>query len=221
MENKKKNLSAYLFEIVTVVIGITIAFALDNYAQIKKHDEEEKLYIEALIADLDKDIQQLEAIRDSSGQVIRLTGEVFNFIYSDAPVSNYTRQHVTSTYSTPYFSSNNGTYLSLINSGDLKILSNFELRQELVTLYRVHYNKVFDADEFIKELVTNRIYPYILKHVAFHPREDRILSEEPLQTNEAINLLGSFFNMMSKRNQDYNELIDHCKRVKGILSSSI
>lgn len=62
---------------------------------------------------------------------------------------------------------------------------------------------------------------YILNNVAFHPREDRILSADPLKTNEAINLLGSFFNMMSKRNQDYNELIDHCNHVKGILSSAI
>lgn len=221
MKRERKRISSYLLEIITVVIGITIAFALDNYAQNKKEREEEELYLEALINDLDRDIEQLKDTRDSSSKVLRLTGEIFNFIYTDASVNAYTRAHVTSTYSIPYFNSNNGTYLSLINSGDLKILSDFNVRQELVTLYRVHYVKVADTDEFIRELSTNRIYPYILENVGFHPTEDRIFTTEPFKTNQAINLLGSYFNLMSKRNQDFNELIAHCERVKGILSSSL
>lgn len=208
-------------ELVVVVLGISIAFTLDNYSSNSKLDREERLYKEALISDLEKDIALLENARDSSQKVIGLTGELFGFMYTNAPIERYTRRHVTGTYTTPYFYSNNGTYQSLINSGDLKVLSSFELRQELVTLYNVHYSKVQRSDEFIKDLVTNQVYPYILTEIAFHPSEDRIMDAAPLKTNQAVNLLGSFFNLMSARNIEYSELIEDCKRVKRIIEDTL
>lgn len=221
MKTNRKTYTAYFMELLVVVLGITIAFTLDNYASNSKLDREEKLYKEALISDLEKDIASLDSARESSKKVIALTGELFNFMYTDAPVERYTRAHVTSTYTTPYFYSNNGTYQSLINSGDLKVLSSFELRQELVTLYNVHYVEVSRADEFIKDLVTVQVYPYILSEIAFHPIEDRIIDSSPLKTNQAVNLLGSFYNLMSARNIEYGELIEDCKRVKKIIEDTL
>lgn len=219
MKRDRKNLGAYVKELIVVVLGITIAFTLDNLAQLNKEDNEQALYLESLSADLQNDIDQLRSLRDSSNQILRLTGEMFNFIYTNAPVDRFTRAHVTSTYTTPYFSSNNGTYLALINSGDLKVLDDFKLRQEIVALYSIEYDKVIKADEFIRELTTNRIYPYILDEVAFHPSENRIIDSEPLKQNKAINLLGSYFNIMNVRNAEYQTLIEHCERVKGLISS--
>jgi hypothetical protein len=221
MKGNTKKLSSHLKELVVVVLGITIAFALDNIADLRKAANEEKLYLEALNADLTKDIEQLQALLDSSNQILGLTGEVFNFIYTDAKADRYTRRHVTSTYTTPYFSNNNGTYLSLINSGDLKVITDFNLRQEIVSLYSIEYDRVLKTDQFVRELSTNRIYPYILKNITFHPREDRIMSAEPLKRNEAINLLGSYFNLMAGRNQDYQTLIDRCEAVKSLISSQL
>lgn len=221
MKRDRKNFFAYLKELIVVVLGITIAFTLDNLAQLNKEDNEQTLYLESLSADLQNDIDQLKSLRDSSNQILRLTGEMFNFIYTNAPADSFTRQHVTSTYTTPYFSSNNGTYLALINSGDLKVLDDFELRQEIVALYSIEYDKILKSDEFIRELTANRIYPYILDEVSFHMRENRIISAEPLKRNKAINLLGSYFNIMNARNMEYQTLIDHCERVKGLISSQL
>lgn len=219
--NNKSKFGAYLIEVLIVVIGITIAFAVDNFAQATKRNNEEKLYLEALINDLDKDIEQLKSISDSSQKVINQTGEIFNLIYSKAEANRFTRELVTVTYATPYFSSNNGTYLSLINSGDLKILSDFSIRQALVTLYKVDYQKVTEAEGLIKALVTGGVNPYILKNVDFHPYENRVVSTEPLGTKYAINLFGSFYNLMAKRNNDYRVLIEHCENVKDLLSSAL
>ncbi len=221
MKRDNKNFAAYIKELIVVVLGITIAFTLDNIAEINKESDERELYLEALSADLTKDIEQLNTLLDSSRKKIQYTGEMFGFIYGNAPIESYTREHVTSTYNTPFFSSNNGTYLALINSGDLKVLPDFELRQEIVSLYNIEYQKVLNSDAFIRDLTTNRIYPFILEEIAFHPREDRIMSAEPLKSNKAINLLGSYFNIMSQRNQEYQTLIDHCERVKGLINSQL
>lgn len=221
MPQNKKGLGTYLIEILVVIIGITIAFTLDNWSESKKLLKEEQQYLAGLSADINRDIEQLEVLIDSSNQLLRLTGEVFNFIYSKAPVENFTRRHVTSTYTTPYFSANNGTYLALINSGDLKVIKNFDLRQEIVALYSIEYDKVQESDDFIGELTQNRIYPYILEVVAFHPTEDRIIDSGPLSTNKSINLMGSYFNIMSARNQEYQTLIEHCKRIQKLIPSQL
>jgi len=221
MKSDKKKLITYVKELFVVVLGISIAFAVDKYAEIKKQDREELLYLQALKSDLENDIEQIQSVLDSSNKILGLTGELFGFIYSNAPAQRFSRQHVTCTYSTPYFSPNNGTYLSLINSGDLKILSDFKLRQEIVAFYTIEYDKIQKSDEFVRELTTNRIYPYILDEITFHPSEDRIMSAEPLKRNKAINLMGSYFNIMNARNQEYKIMLEHCTRLDSLITSSL
>lgn len=218
---KSKKVGQYFAELLVVIIGITIAFSLERYSENIKKDEKETQYLLALQADLESDISELNEHIDTTRQLISLTGEMFGFIYTNAPVDSFTRRHVTATYSTPYFSGNNGTYLSMINSGDLNLLSDFELRQALVKYYTISYNDLQRADKFVEALVSNSMYPYILKNVAFHPIEDRIEDAAPLKTNEAINLLGSYFNMLADRNQKYDEMVDVCKALDKLISSKL
>ncbi|MCO6360772.1 hypothetical protein BXY85_3604 [Roseivirga pacifica] len=221
MARKNKKLGQYFAELMVVIVGITIAFALESYSENVKQDEKEAQYLRALQADLANDISELKEHIDTTNQLISLTGDMFKFIYMKAPVDSFSRRHVTATYSTPYFSGNNGTYLSMINSGDLNLLSDFELRQALVKYYTLSYSDLRRADKFVDELVSNSMYPYILKNVAFHPIEDRIEDSTPLKTNEAINLMGSYFNMLANRNEKYDELVDVCKALDKLISSKL
>ena len=218
---KSKKVGQYFAELLVVIIGITIAFSLERYSDNIKKDEKETQYLLALQADLANDISELEQHIDTTKQLISLTGDMFRFIYVGAPVDSFSRRHVTATYSTPYFSGNNGTYLSMINSGDLNILSDFELRQAFVKYYTISYNEIYRADKFVEELVSNSMYPYILKNVAFHPTEDRIEDPSPLKNTEAINLLGSYFNLLASRNQKYDEMLEVCKALDKLISSKL
>ncbi len=217
MAKNKISWSSYVIELLVVIIGISVAFALENYSKGIKSENEEKLYAEALKEDISEDIKHLQSIVDSSHVLIKYTGEIFQFVYSNAPSEKYTINHIVSTYTAPYFNSNNGTYISLINSGDLKILSDFKLRSAITDLYSVQYGEIERMDSFIQNLVTDLIYPYVLSEVTFSPGRGGIVDANPLKNNKAMNLFGSYFNFLTERIEIIEDVLAHCNEVKSLL----
>lgn len=203
------NFRPYLTDLIVVIVGITIAFALENFSQSKKESNEEKLYLQALKEDLVSDKRNLRQLQDSSEVLMKNLGETFQFLYTNQPTDRFENYHITSAYTAPYFSGNIGTYNALINSGDLKIISSFGLKTALADHYNVVYPKVHDMDEFIRSLVDNHLYPYMLKNITFTGRKG-IADTAPLKKNEAINLMGSYMNFLNNRNQIYLELSSKC-----------
>lgn len=221
MARKNKKLGQYFAELMVVIVGITIAFALDNLGQIKKEQSTEKLYLEALALDLEKDIAQLTRFRDSTNTILKNVGESFQYIYSNQPTEAFRRRHITSTYTAPYFHSNNGTYISLINSGDMNVISDFELRTSIVDLYSVAYSEMEQQDVFIKKLVDDQIYPHMLKHITFSGMRDGIESSDILKDNFTINLMGSYLNFLNRRQVSYESVLNRCKALKELISSKL
>lgn len=205
----KTSFRPYLIDLIVVIAGISIAFTLDNWSQNKKEAQQEQLYLQALREDLISDQKSLQSLMDSSGVLMGNIGQTFQMIYSNTPVSSFENRHIISTYVAPYFSINNGTYNALINSGDLKTISSFEVKKGLADHYNVAYSEIRNVDEFIRSLVDNHLYPYMLKNIQFAGRNG-IVDIAPLRQNEAINLMGSYMNFLNDRNQRYRELSEQC-----------
>ena len=217
MAKQKTTALSYFLEILVVIIGITAAFTLDRWSNANKEDNLEINYLNSLSADLNKDIEDLQLVIDSTNTLLRNVGEVFQFNYSNASVESYKRRHVVSTYLANYFYPQNGTYVSLINSGDIAVIKDFELKKELSDLYNVKYKELERIDQVVKNLVDNMIQPYMINNIQFAITRDGIASAAPLKTNEATNMIGSLFNLMSARQAEYQELIDQCESLKAKL----
>ncbi|GHE72402.1 MULTISPECIES: DUF6090 family protein [Roseivirga] len=206
----QSKLKPYILDLIVVIAGISIAFALDNYSENRKQQQEEVLYLQALRDDLKQDKANLNRVVDSSKVLIQNVSETFQFLFSRQPLQKFQIKHITSTYTAPYFFGNTGTYSALINSGDLQIISSFELRNQLATHYNVSYTELHRIDDFIKNLVDNHLYPYMLKNIAFQQGTNGIRDTKPLLENEAINLMGSYYNFLLTRNKIYDQVIQRC-----------
>lgn len=203
------NFRPYFIDLIVVIAGISIAFALDNWSQNKKEKREEVLYLQALKEDLTSDMRSLHQLMDSSKVLINNMNETFQLLFSNQPVDRFQNKHIVSAYVAPYFSGNTGTYNALINSGDLKSISSFEVKKGLADHYNVAYAEIGNVDNFIKSLVDNHLYPYMLKNIRFTGRAG-IADAAPLRQNEAINLMGSYINFLGNRNQRYMDLSSQC-----------
>jgi len=205
----KTSFRPYFIDLIVVIAGISIAFTLDNWSQNNKERKEERLYLQALKEDLASDQENLYSLMDSSKVLIANINETFQLLFSNQPVDRFENRHIISTYVAPYFSGNNGTYNALINSGDLKTISSFEIKKGLADHYNVSYPEIRNVDDFIRSLVDNHLYPYMLKNIRFAGRSG-IADAAPLRQNEAINLMGSYMNFLNSRNQRYMELSAQC-----------
>ena len=217
MSKSGKTWSSYFLELLVVIVGITIAFTLDRWSNTKKEQDLELSYKASLVTDLEKDVDALKLVMDSTETIIRYVSEVFQFNYSNAPLDSYTRYHVVSSYLTSYFYPQNGTYVSLVNSGDISVIKDFELKKQLSDHYNVKYKEIERIDNVIKNLVDNIVQPYVIDYVEFSPIKDGIEDAKPLKTNKAINMLGSVFNLLKQRQIVYDSIrADAEKLVKRV-----
>lgn len=217
---KKNKWKAYIADLLVVIVGITIAFALENFSNNKKQDRLEVNYLNSLKSDLEKDKEDLRLIMDSANVILQHIGEVFQYNYSGRPLTDYKRHHITSSYLATYFYPQNGTYVSLINSGDINVIQDFELKTALSNLYNIQYQELQRRDNVIRNLVDNMIQPYMIDNIRFSFDRDGIEDATPLKTNKAINMLGSFFNLLSARQQAYQEMMVKCDSLIMIIDES-
>lgn len=219
MAKQKISFRQHFIELIVVIIGISIAFTLEDYSSSKKERQLEANYLNSIQRDLGKDKDDLQQIIDSTNVVLQYVGEVFQFVYQDAALESYKYHHATSGYMATHFYSNNGTYLSIINSGDLDLIRDFDLRAALSDLYTVDYRELERSDEVIKKLSDNTIQPYIIENVKFKMirGDDGIEDDAPLKTNLAINMLGSYFNLLSGRQEAYQKMIVKCDSLISLI----
>lgn len=208
MSKNKIQWRTHFIELLVVIIGISIAFALEGWSEKSKNRQLEVNYLQSLKTDLLQDKADMQAVLDSSDVIWRYMGETFQYLFTDREVEVFKRHHVTSSYTAPYFYPKNGTYISLVNSGNLNLIKDFEIKSALANLYDVQYEEVARVDGVIKNLVDNMIYPYVIDNVRFSAMRDGVDDVSALKTNKAINLLGSYMNFLMTRKSGYQLVSD-------------
>ena len=130
---KKINWQYAIGEIVIVIIGITIAFGLNNWAEGRKDKALEKRYLENLILDLEIDAAVLEENVEKIGQDLNILGALMPHLKANLPRRDTMVRKFFKLAEPVDFIPNNITYQTLINSGDFKVIADFEF--EWILLY--------------------------------------------------------------------------------------
>ncbi len=203
MSKNKIQWRTHFIELLVVIIGISIAFALEGWSEKSKNRQLEINYLQSLKTDLMQDREDMKVVMDSSRVIWNYVGETFQFLFTNRKVEVFKRHHVTSTYTAPYFYPKNGTYISLVNSGNLNLIHNFEIKSALADMYDVQYAEIARLDGVIRNLVDNMIYPYVIDNVRFSAQRDGVDDVSALRANKAINLMGSYMNFLRTREAGY------------------
>ncbi len=203
MSKNKIQWRTHFIELLVVIIGISIAFALEGWSEKSKNRQLEINYLQSLKTDLIQDREDMQVVMDSSRVIWIYVGETFQFLFTNRKVEVFKRHHVTSTYTAPYFYPKNGTYISLVNSGNLNLIRNFEIKSALADMYDVQYAEIARLDGVIRNLVDNMIYPYVIDNVRFSAQRDGVDDVSALRANKAINLMGSYMNFLRTREAGY------------------
>ena len=156
-------------EILIVMVGISLAFTLNNLKDYYKNQEIEYQYLVALKSDIEdeiKHIEQLDSIMNLKVKSIRQSRPHFG---RKLPGRDTIISKIFFVAKNVNFSPKNITYQTLINSGDMNLISNFELRKSIEEHYSLHktISKNFDrldniyrtylGDFFIRELDFGKI----------------------------------------------------------------
>ncbi len=156
-------------EIVIVIIGITIAFSLNNWKEESQNLKLKRQYFESMQIDLEKEIEQLEQNDSSILERISKIEKILDYTSTEKGEPSLIFRYVFEVANTVRFDPVNSTYQTMINSGDMKLINDFQLRRKIEEHYSSHssilkdygrieaISKKYIADFFIYEMDYDRI----------------------------------------------------------------
>ncbi|MEZ4792019.1 MAG: DUF6090 family protein [Gelidibacter sp.] len=128
---KKINWQYTFGEILIVIIGISIAFSMNKCADSSKNEALRHQYVSNIKSDVMSDKAVLEENVISLEKKIKTVDEILPILNTDSPDKMIVVGKLFEIVNLIDFTPKDNTYQTLINSGDLKLIDNFELRTAL------------------------------------------------------------------------------------------
>ncbi len=174
-------------EIFLVVVGILIAIQANNWYENKKKEDKETIYLEGLLGDISNDKVYLENRIERLTNIIGSQGEYLSRSYdkqeSIEEVKDLFSLH---NLDTDHLTLHTTTYLELLNSGNLNIFQNEDLKKSIIDYYNEgqklsleisEYNNV--STEYMVE--ANRV---VKNFVKFYDRNIPIFDDPTVYSTE-------------------------------------
>ena len=191
------------FDLIIVILGVTIAFQLNNLKTQNDQQTLERFYYESLLSDINEDIKDIEFItgslrRDSRGAATYLkkmdNPEVKPDSLATVAVNLLTLES---------FSGNQNTYLTLLNGNGLTAIKNRDIHRQ-ITEYYSHYTYIARFEEIHTDLILE-FYGYISPYCDLAKKE--ITDEAILQSVQTKNYMVTFGKLIDSGVEDYEEML--------------
>ena len=140
----KKKFGYALGEILIVIVGISIAFSLNKCSENKKNETQKQQYLTSLKQDIEEDKAQLENNISQINQKIKMSSDLLPILNSNDPQKSTKLRGIYSFAQLTNFTPKDFTYQALVNSGDLKLIDDLELKKAIEKHY-ANYKTIMDA----------------------------------------------------------------------------
>lgn len=136
-------------EIVLVVIGILIALQINNLNETKKTRLKEVTYLENIKGDLKLTNLEIDEYVTNRAQRAIAANSVLEH-YNGKPVTDWNEfnKHTIDVYTWQRFYQIDNTFQELMNSGNLAIISNDSIKNEMLTIDKLFKKLKFTEDHF-------------------------------------------------------------------------
>ncbi|MFD2822056.1 DUF6090 family protein [Lacinutrix iliipiscaria] len=190
---KKINWQYTFGEILIVIIGITIAFSMNKCAQDTKDQQQKNQYLTNIKNDVTSDKLQLVKNNEEINEKLNLTSEIIPLLATDSPEKMQIIGKIFKVANVTNFTPNNITYQTLINSGDLKLIDDFELKKA-IELHYANYDIMFKDYERQETIHKEYLGPYFINNADYDAmrKGQFAFSNEKLLKNIMQSMNGSF-----------------------------
>jgi hypothetical protein len=168
MENKTGKYFKYAIgEIILVVIGILIALQINNWNEVKKEKRQELKQLKALKLEFDKNLVSFDSIFNHHIENEKATQSLMR-----AKGKNYNIETLDSLYlKTIYnynFDPSRGIYNSLINSGQIELISNDLLKYKIAEIQDLVVDYI-DDENLVRYYSTDVVISFTVNQMPYNP----------------------------------------------------
>jgi hypothetical protein len=191
-----------LLELLVVIFGVSIAFYLDNWKEIRKSKKTELEYLTSFKNDLEQDTLQLSKLIDTLKHQNQNCQNLIRCIYSNNLEDEHILDYSISLMFITNFIPHAATYKSMASSGQLSLITDFELRKKLVDQYDITYSNLELLDRFNQTQVFDYKLPYIHDNMQY--QRGGISNTEAMKTNKYVNMTLATYHFLNKKIDEYS-----------------
>jgi hypothetical protein len=155
-----------ILELIVVFIGVSAGFLFDNFREDQSNRKMEDKYLESFYNNVMADSVEIQSMILSSQNNIDISGRSVASMKAGT-ITNDSAMVVLSVMAT-YNNLNleNATYESVVNSGNLGLIRDFEISEQIVYYYRSHEDMRY-VEQVYNDYISNYILPYVSKKLDF------------------------------------------------------
>ncbi|MEP5613568.1 MAG: DUF6090 family protein [Cyclobacteriaceae bacterium] len=201
---KNVNWFDHIANLLVVILGISIAFYLESYKEVKANKAQERKYMASLVEDLQSDLAALDTLGEINKSIANAIVNLSNASIGSPFDSDSLVGYLLGTQYNPPFSPQLTTYESLKASGRMDLISDFDIRNKVVELYEQYYRGTKQYDDAINENLRDFYKPFYMKNIVFTGR--RTISTEFLTTTEFRNIMFAYRYLFLAKSEFYNQV---------------
>jgi len=195
------------------MLGITIPFFIGDKLQDYKDKKTEQKHLQRFIENIDNDIKELNRVIKLDSIQLSYSLKILNQEKSDSLVL-----WITKLAKYDYFEPQNITYLTLVQSGDIKLIDKHEILGGIVNLYK-DYEVLSRIERNYYEHIKTHIVGFLYKNIDI--QKGMFINENNKDLTNLKNVVLSQSIMIQGLLRDYIEIKKYAIKLKSEISSEI
>lgn len=160
---KKIDWLNHFLEFIVVVIGILLAFQLNTCSENKKEATLIQQHITNIVEESEFNDSRMERSIEATQKSLETINSLFKLADDDKNTAAISEKvYELLRFEASYFKTT--AFSSLKESGDIRFMQNFQLRDDIITLYE-YYNWATGLDEAIADTYSTYFYPFVMKNM--------------------------------------------------------
>ena len=202
-KNNKIDWLNHALEFVVVVVGILLAFQLNQWAEDRKEQAQVNKHLVNIAAEAEFNQAQLETairrLQQNTQAVERILAQL-----KQGQNTEIINEELLKLLNVNVFYLNTSAFSTLKESGDIRLIQNFELKNQIVNLYE-YYRAVKSLEEGDYNFRFNFLYPYALENLDLIDGTPQNI--EHYDNQSLKNIVGSLKYIMTSRVERYQQAL--------------
>ncbi len=195
------NWKKQLVEVIVLIVGILIAFGLNNWWA----NHKEQAIMQKHFLNLEEENKDNRAMLDTSMVMIDYSMGLIDSIFRNNGRPNAEEKVASWTFELiniiPTYTFKNA-YQTLSQTGDIRLINDFDLKQDIIGLYE-YYKFIESVDKVHLDFFNTYFYPFLMKNIAFGTR--KAMDSSIFSTTQYKNMIGTYSHHLRTRKEVYHK----------------
>lgn len=204
--SQKYNWKKLFFELIVVFLGVTAGFLLNNW-QLERQDRQlETKYLQGFLQDVKANITELESSLTTDSLWLKKAKPLLAEIQAKSLTVDSANTLVKKIIIISKAEIQTGTYEDIINSGNLNIIRDYQLKKSIVE-YHVALDNMRFVEDYFYRYFNDFVMPFVFSNVSVLTGE--ITQPEVIKTTRFANVVAGYFSMVQQRKSAYAQALDN------------